>query len=258
MRNRWAPALLLLLLGLALLLVAACDDDDADAPQSGATAPSTAAAEDGFTPEPGTENVGFVVQEDQLVLSGRLFGRENEVAVVLAHMLPNDQRAWFPFARELAQNGYAAFTFDFRGFGNSPGDRDLDKLDEDLTAAIGYLRDRGKERIFLLGASMGGTASLVVAASQPVQGVVAISAPAEFESQNALEAVVAVSAPKLFIASEGDESAAISLEELLEAANAPKDAEVYPGNAHGTALFESEHSAAVRERILEFLDEHRD
>ena len=204
---------------------------------------------------PGTENVYIVVDGGEIVLNGRLFGAENETLVVLSHMRPSDQTAWFPFAEELADNGYAALTLNFRGYGASEGDQDFDKLADDLLATVGYMRERGWRDVFLIGASMGGTTALVLAAEERVRGVVALSAPAVFESQDALSAVPAISAPKLFIASEEDTAAMISLDELLAAASEPKESEIYPGGAHGTDLFQSEHDLAVRQRILQFLQE---
>ncbi len=220
---------------------------------------AVAPGETQITPSADTENVYIIVGEDEIVLNGRLFGAQNEVAVILSHMRPNDQTAWFGFAKELADNGYAVLTFNFRGYGDSEGEQDFAKLDEDLSAAIRYIGDRGKRQVFLVGASMGGTTSLVVAAQQGVAGVVAVSAPGQFEDQDALGAVPGVTVPKLFIASEDDKAAMVSLEELLEASGEPKESETYTGNAHGTNLFQgdqSEHAAAVRERVLQFLGEH--
>lgn len=237
----------LLALGAALLV-----------PLALACAQTANAPEDEMTPIPDTENV-YIVSADDVILNGRLFGPGHDVAVVLSHMEPNDQTAWFDFAEELADAGYAALTFNFRGYGDSGGDRDFSKLDDDLAAAVSWLHQRGKHRVFLVGASMGGTASLVVAAQADVQGVVAISAPAEFEGQNALKAVPNVTVPKLFIASEDDELATLSVEQMMEATGEPKDSQIYPGLAHGTNIFlpdQSDSSAAIRQRILDFLNEY--
>jgi alpha-beta hydrolase superfamily lysophospholipase len=218
-----------------------------------ACAQKAVAPEDSQTPLAGVNE--YIVSADNVILNGRLFGAENDTVVILSHMRPNDQTAWFDFAEELAREGYAALTFNFRGYGDSQGDQDFDKLDDDLAAVIGYMRDRGKERIFLIGASMGGATSLVVAAQEEVDGVVAISAPARFEEQDALAAVPNVTEPKLFIASVDDE-AALQFDDLVAAAAEPKESESYPGKDHGTDLFQGERAAAVRERILRFLDEH--
>jgi len=210
------------------------------------------APEDAFTPVPGTETLGIV--SGDVVLNGRLYGSQNDTVVILSHMLPNDQRAWFPFAQVLEDNGYAALTFDFRGFGESAGSKDASTLDDDLSAVIGYIRGRGKTRIFLVGASMGATTSLVVASQEPVNGVVAISPPAKFNEQDGLAAVPLLSVPKLFIASVDDEGA-LQFDDLVAAAAEPKEVESYPGNEHGTALFEGAHAAEVRQRVLDFLQE---
>jgi pimeloyl-ACP methyl ester carboxylesterase len=203
-----------------------------------------------------TQNVGVVVGQDDgfVTLRGHLFGPEHDDVVILTHMRPNDQAAWFDFAEELDEAGYAAFTFDFRGYGETGGEEDFDKLDDDVRSVINYLRalDQGYDNVFIVGASMGATAGLVAAADTPVEGVVAISPPAEFEGLDAAEAVSSISAPKLLVASE-DDTEAIGFQDLLDAAADPIDSEIFTGNAHGTNLLQSEHGDALRARILQFL-----
>jgi alpha-beta hydrolase superfamily lysophospholipase len=233
-----------LLVSLACLLVAGC------------ASPAVAPEPPTFTPPPETENVGIVLAEDGITLRAHLFGAENDVGVILSHMRPNDQTAWFGFAEQLADAGYAALTFDFRGYGESDGEEDFAALDDDLLAAVEYLRDtRGKRTIFLVGASMGATTSLVVAAEVEFAGVVAVSPPAEFEELSAVEALPQVTEPVLVVASEED-APSLELEMLLERAGANVTEELYTGNAHGTDLFLGEHAGAVSERVLAFLDEH--
>ena len=205
--------------------------------------------------------VGIVVDETQ-VLNGFLYGDEHADIVILSHMQPNDQSAWFSFAEELADHGYAALTFDFRGYGISPGDKDFGKLDEDLAAVVSFMRLRGKERIFLIGASMGGTTSLVVASDigvpgdANIAGVVSISSPAEFQGQNAVEAIAKVSAPLYLIAAEEDTAAMVSMDELLENAGRTVASETFTGGEHGTALLEGTQAADVGAKIIRFLDEN--
>ena len=205
------------------------------------------------------EAFGVPFEDDDgtvITLRGHFYGPLNEVGVILSHMLPSDQSAWSEFAEELAEEGYAVVTFDFRGFGETDGEKELSKLDEDLSLVVGALRDRGKQQIFLIGASMGGTTSLVVAAREDLAGVVAVSAPAQFEDQDALAAVASITEPKLFIASEDDTAAAASLAALIRASGEPKDEQIYTGDRHGTNLLQGEHAAAIRELILAFLREH--
>lgn len=208
-----------------------------------------------------TQAIGIPIGEGDefFTLRAHLFGGQNEVAVILSHMRPNDQTAWFEFAQELADEGYAVLTFDFRGYGESDGDQDFAKLDEDLSAAMQFMRrDRGKETVFLIGASMGGTTTLVVAAREDTAGVVTISAPAQFEDQDAVSVIANVMEPTLLVASEDDTQAMLSLQALLDATSQSLESEIYAGNLHGTNLFqsESEHADTIRQRIFQFLREH--
>jgi len=213
-----------------------------------------------IVPPPGDANQVGIVVGDQ-VLNGWLYGSENDTLVILSHMRPNDQTAWEPFAIELAENGYAALTFDFRGYGISPGPQDFDKLDEDLATVISNVQavlGRADSQIFLIGASMGGTTAIVVAADAAVAGVVAISAPAEFQGQNAVDAIAKISAPVYLIAAEDDTAAMVSLDELLEASGQTAESETFAGDEHGTALLEGPQAASVRATIFEFLDKNAD
>jgi pimeloyl-ACP methyl ester carboxylesterase len=180
------------------------------------------------------------------------------VGVILVHMRPADQTAWFPFALRLAATGkYTVLTFDFRGFGTSTGEKEFDHLDVDLDAAYRYMSEQlGVRKIFLVGASMGGTASLVVATRVSVAGVVSISSPAQFQTLDALRAVETRGVPRLFLASEDDVPAARSEEQFWAAAPDPKEQQVFTGNAHGTDILAGPHRAEVEQRVLDFLAAH--
>lgn len=194
-------------------------------------------------------------REEPIVLDGRVFG-SGETGVILVHMRPSDQTAWFPYATKLAATGeYTVLTFDFRGYGESTGEKEFDRLDTDLEAALDYMRDTlGAQKVFLVGASMGGTASLLLAERDPVAGVVSISSPATYQEIDAVAGVDQIRAPKLFIASEDDTPARLSLEELWPAAIAPKDQALFEGNAHGTDLFASPVAAEFEQRLTDFLE----
>src|SRR4051812_40896271 len=65
-----------------------------------------------------------ITATDGVQLVGHLYGTRGP-GVVLAHMYPADQRSWTPMAEELARVGYRALTFDFRGYGESGGSKDI-------------------------------------------------------------------------------------------------------------------------------------
>lgn len=186
-------------------------------------------------------------------LAGEMRG-QGETGVVLAHMFPADRSSWDRLAELLAEQGYRVLNFDFRGFGDSPGNRDLSMLGQDVLAAVEEVRRRGAGRIVVIGASMGGTAALVAASRAELDGVITLSAPSTFMGIAALpEVVQAVDEPKLFIAAQGDGQAAATAQGFYYDAPGAKRLEIVNGSEHGTELLEGGQAEVVRRLILDFL-----
>ena len=142
--------------------------------------------------------------------------------------------------------------YDFRGVGDSSGSPETSLLDIDLRAAISYTRQQGASSVVLLGASMGGTASLRVAGNEPVAAVITLSAPQSFGVTVMDADLMKDRAPKLFVNSQGDtyESATVRMYGL---ANPPKQIHLYPGSEHGIDLFNGVNASDLSQRILSFL-----
>jgi len=112
---------------------------------------------------------------DPPVCRGRLYlpaGAEDPPAVVLAPELGADAAVGLPaFAERLAAAGYAAFRFDYRGFGASDGDDRLvapARQRADLAAALDRMDgvdDVGDGRV-AMGPGLGGNHALAVAADR--------------------------------------------------------------------------------------------
>lgn len=210
------------------------------------------------TPVDNSRPASFVT-EDDVTLHGRLFG-QGDIGVVLAHMFPADQTSWWDFAATLAEQGYMALSFDFRGYGQSDGAKDIEFIDRDVEAAFDFLKAEGSSTVFLAGASMGGTASLIVAArrSEEVRGVVSVSTPVDFIGISLTEERIQV--PVLLMAADGDGSAMESLNDMITRGIVGPQAEssIYEESEdHGTNLLKGDHGEAVRDRILSFLLTHR-
>jgi pimeloyl-ACP methyl ester carboxylesterase len=197
---------------------------------------------------------------DGLTLAGRLFGPDSATSgVVLAHMLPADQRSWYAFAERLAGQGFRALTFDFRGYcpggdgGCSEGKKDIDAAPTDLRAAVAYLRHDGVQRIGIAGASLGGIAALLVASDDPkgIPALVMLSAPQVLSGLHVgppeLETVTGA---KLYIAGLGDPAgAAASADALAAIGPQPVDEEIIPVDDHGTDLLTSSHGDQVQQLV---------
>ena len=197
--------------------------------------------------------------EDGIKLAGTLFLSAQDTAVVLAHMAgESNQQDWIPFARELAGRGYTALTFDFRCFGKSDcgGDTSGDVLGMDLEAAIGFLRQKGFQRIVCMGASMGGRGCVGVAFDEELAGLIIVSGTgANDPDKQDLSDFVTPDMPKLFIVSQNDHivERTSTMTRLYESAPEPKILKLFPGSAHGTELLRTTHEQEFRETVLDFL-----
>ena len=185
---------------------------------------------------------------------------EGTVGVVLAHMLGSNQSSWALLVQELVKRDFHVLTFDFRGHGLSGGGRNPSLAALDLGAAVDKLRALGATKIFVVGASMGGTAAVVVAASQKLEGVVSISGPLDIDELNAGAVVDRLDEPSLFIAGEKDGKYTDAARTLASRAPEPKRLQIITGSgAHGTDLLtDSNTRQRVTDLIIDFLIANRE
>jgi dienelactone hydrolase len=203
---------------------------------------------------------------DGVTLSGRLFGPgEGSAGVVLAHMFPSDQSAWFAFAERLGQQGYRVLTFNFRGYcpggaaGCSQGEKTISAIWQDVEGAIAALREEGVSRIGLVGASMGGTASLVAASKegQEIDALVTLSAPIGFEGLEASREVLAqVTAAKLFLAGHEDTTATEAVDTLYAETLQPKRPMILTTGDHGTDILTGNQAGIASTEIIKWLERY--
>jgi pimeloyl-ACP methyl ester carboxylesterase len=213
----------------------------------------------------GSKEIAFPAS-DGVMLSGRLFGPDDGSAgVVLAHMFPSDQSAWFAFAERLAQRGYRVLTFNFRGYcpgggaGCSEGEKAISETWQDVEGAVAALREEGATRIGLVGASMGGTASLVAASKegQDIDALVTLSAPIGFEGLEASREVLAlVTAAKLFLAGHEDTTAARAVDTLYAETLQPKRPVILTTDDHGTDILTGNQAGIASTEITKWLERY--
>ncbi len=215
------------------------------------------------------ETVTFTTDDD-VTLAGTLFG-QGTTAVILAHQgTPNaDQTTWQPFARLLAEHGYTALTFDFRGVGQSKGTLRYGDLGLDVKAATQFLRGRGYNQIVCAGASMGGTACIYNAAHADAAhadaahdkylGLIILAstmtAGSGGDSLHITDDDLArLTQPKVFIAAEGDYYTVVNdTKRMAEKSPDPKTLLLLPGTQHGTNLFNTAAGEQLTASMLEFL-----
>jgi pimeloyl-ACP methyl ester carboxylesterase len=201
-----------------------------------------------------------------VLLQGRMFGPEGATAgVVLSHMQPADQSSWFDLADQLGELGYRTLTFNFRGYcpggdaGCSAGKKDTPAIWQDVAGAVGFMRTEGVRQIGLVGASMGGTASLVYASQSgtDINAVVTLSAPDAIDGLTAGPDVLqTVTAAKLFIAGNVDANAAVTAQAFYNESVQPKRVEILTTDDHGTDILEGNQAEIARNLIVGWLGQY--
>jgi pimeloyl-ACP methyl ester carboxylesterase len=182
--------------------------------------------------------------------------------VVLAHGGRSDLCDTIPFAGRLDAAGYRIVALDFRGSGRSqaPARNGL-ALGRDLAAAVAHARQRGAERIFLIGSSMGGAAIVQNTSAFRVDGRISLSGTRLWPGFgiNDPAGLARILDPFLYVGSRDDWRApageARSIFRRVGATD--KRMVLYPGSDHGWQLVETAPFAArARALVLRWIASH--
>ncbi|MFI7424183.1 alpha/beta hydrolase [Nonomuraea sp. NPDC049684] len=221
----------------------------AESPAQSATTSAPASA-----PPTGPNVSGCFTEQDGKIfthvrgLPGVITG-DGPVGVVISYERRGTVCSWRPLSDRLVAAGYRVLLYA----------RDAGLLPEDGAVAMGkrLAKEKGVERLFLVGGSIGATASVPAAErlGAGVAGVVALSG--EIDKGDA----AALTVPLLQIGSEHDSyGGAASMREAEAAATKAPDNQVLviPGESlHASALLTGPHSAKVLDTIVAFMDRHK-
>ncbi len=148
------------------------------------------------------------ITQEQILLKGKAFlppkekiGKDKLPAICLCHGIPGGRAALdkpipahegkanipenYPaLARWYSEQGFATFTFNFRGTGESGGNFDLGEWTEDLRTVLDYVFQHPRihqDRVSLVGFSGGAAVSIYTASRDPrIHRVVSLACPADF------------------------------------------------------------------------------
>lgn len=206
------------------------------------------------TRPPGAQAVSFPTT-DRIPLRGWLW-KGGSTTVIFSHMYLTDQSIWFDLAATLAAKEFTALTYDYRGIGRSGGRFVIGQIDRDVVAAVRFARDRGAKRVMLVGASMGGTASLVAAGKTAVDGIVVMASGMQFKGLNVHPYLSKLTPPKLFIVGERDEPFHTSMLAMYARTPQPKELVVIPTAMHGTNMFKTKYRTQIEREVIAFLQRY--
>jgi pimeloyl-ACP methyl ester carboxylesterase len=201
------------------------------------------------------QTISFPTQDGGRVYAD-LYGNGDR-AVVLAHGGRFNKESWRDQARALVSAGFRVLAIDFRGFGHSsgPGQADFDNapFENDVLAAVRYLKTNGAKTVSVIGGSFGGGAAgdaSIKSAPGEIDRVVFLGAAPNLPAEK-------LKARALFIVARDDSNGAgprlPGIREQFEKAPQPKELIVLEGSAHAQFLFQTDQSDRVMREILRFL-----
>jgi pimeloyl-ACP methyl ester carboxylesterase len=193
--------------------------------------------------------------EDGGRICADLYGQGTH-GVVLAHGGRFTKESWREQAQVLSTKGFRVLAIDFRGFGCStgPGQANFDSapFENDVIAAVHYLKAHGAKSVSVVGGSFGGAAA----------GDASIKSPGEIDRIVFLGAAPNLSAEKLksrslFIVAREDHNQSGArlpgIRAQYERAPQPKELIVLDGSAHAQFLFQTDQNTRVTDEIVRFL-----
>ncbi|MEO8288662.1 MAG: alpha/beta hydrolase [Chloroflexota bacterium] len=193
---------------------------------------------------------------DGVKLAGSQYGTGSTAVILSAICSPDGKDGWTGFALNLAAKGYMALTYYYRGLGTSGGRADMTLLDTDLHAAIAFARSQGAKKIVLAGGSCGGTISLKASATEKPDAVIVLASPLTLPNiEVSTDELKNITVPKLFAGSADDPFTA-RIEEMYALAVEPKEKLIYPGRAHATDIFTTEHGDDLTQKLLSFIEKN--
>jgi pimeloyl-ACP methyl ester carboxylesterase len=179
-------------------------------------------------------------------------------AVVLAHGGRFNKGSWLAQANVLVSEGFRVLAIDFRGFGCSTGpvgqaDVDNPHYENDVLAAVRYLKTHDAKAVSVVGGSFGGAAAgdaSVRSTPGEIDRIVLIGAEPNLSAEKLKSRVLFI------VAREDANEAGLRLPGIraqFEKAPGPKELIVLDGSAHAQFLFQTDQSARVMHEILRFL-----
>jgi pimeloyl-ACP methyl ester carboxylesterase len=201
------------------------------------------------------QTISFPTQDGGQICADLYGGADR--AVVLAHGGRFSKESWKDQARTLVSARFRVLAIDFRGFGCSkgPGQADFDNapFENDVLAAVHYLKTHGVKTVSVVGGSFGGDAA-GDASIKSVQGeidrIVFLGAAPNLPAEK-------LKSRALFIVARDDSNGAglrlPGIRAQYDKAPQPKELIVLEGSAHAQFLFQTEQSDRVMREILRFL-----
>ncbi len=203
----------------------------------------------------------FLKTGDGLRIYAASAGKGSKAVVLLHESGGAGLCGWLPTMRWLAANGSRAVAINFRGYppSGSPALAIYHHYAQDIQAAVDAAHTLGAKHVFVMGASMGGAATVAEAPKlQDVAGVISLSGELQLPTSelDAIGAAPKVTVPFLFVGSEADGYVLGSDARRLTRAvgSTDKQVRIFADGYHGWDLLDAApYRARVKALILGWL-----
>ncbi|HET7129813.1 MAG TPA: alpha/beta fold hydrolase [Gaiellaceae bacterium] len=243
---------------LAVLALVGCGGSSHDLASNGA--PSLAST-CGTLPAGLSASTYFLKTDDGVRIYAAAAG-DGSSALVLVHESGGAGLCgWLPTMRWLRRNGVRAVAVNLRGYppSGTPSLASYHHYAQDIQAAVDAAHTLGAKNVFVMGASLGGAATVAEAPKlRGVAGVISLSGELELPTSelDAIGAAPKITVPFLFVGSEADGYVPASEARRLTRAVGSKDKQlhIFASGYHGWDLLDvAPYRARVKALILRWL-----
>ncbi|MFF1695490.1 alpha/beta hydrolase [Streptomyces sp. NPDC058257] len=196
---------------------------------------------------------------DGVHLSALVLG-DGPDGVLLDHEQGYNICSFVDIGRKLAERGYHVVIPEYRNHGASEHLAVNEHIDRDARAGLGELRRVGAKRVFLAGASCGGSTAAVAGVDTPLRvvGLLMMSSPARCLGADAVAAVRKLKVPTLLVVSPADmqgEAEKQAREVYAASAARKKELVINKSGFHGTGMIKRDGAAgaALQDRVIAFV-----
>lgn len=174
-------------------------------------------------------------------------------ALLLLHMMPATKESWLPFMEVAKDFGYAALAIDLRGHGKSTMNGTLDYRNFsdsehaasrlDIEAALSFLGQKGyaKDRVVVIGASIGANLALVTLGDYPdIKLAVGLSAGFDYKGILPLSSLKNLTkSQRVLLCASSEDSESFRSTERFEEASVRVEIRPFSNLGHGTYMLEN-------------------
>jgi dienelactone hydrolase len=222
------------LLGIIMLAVAACQAPATPPPPTETPLPAPTAT----TPPSLTAGPVKIPAANGQTIAAEVKG-SGDTTIVFANMSDDYSGVWLKLINALDKDKFTLVNFNY----TAP---QADAARADIDAVLKFLEEHGVKRTICVGASLGTMACTHAAKHPNMTGLVFMSGPAS-------DTLAEVKYPKLFVVAEKDDSFTASTQAMYDNAAEPKTIKIFPGYAHGAAMF-LDNSLELAPYVADFLN----